>query len=77
MMMTPENTSRKIDSLGRLVIPKGLRERFGLRPDDELEFYTYGKFISLAKKEEEDERRELARTLLVELGIEIPDELID
>ena len=75
IMMIPENTSRKIDGLGRLVVPKGLRERFNIGADDELEFYTYGKFICFTKKEDEDEKRELARNLLKELGVEIPEEL--
>lgn len=74
-MMIPENTSRKIDSLGRLVIPKGLRERFKLNAEDELEFFTYGKFICFAKKEDENEKKELAKNLLAELGIEIPEDL--
>ena len=75
IMMIPENTSRKIDSLGRLVVPKGLRERFGLQADDEMEFYTSGKFICIAKKEDEGEKKELARKLLEELGVEIPEGL--
>ena len=30
MRIRPENTTRKIDALGRVTIPKGLRDRMGL-----------------------------------------------
>ena len=39
-MILPENTSRKIDNLGRITIPKGLRDRFGLEENDEMELFT-------------------------------------
>lgn len=35
------NQSRKIDTLGRLVIPSKLRDKFGIEPGDEMEFYSY------------------------------------
>lgn len=38
--LIPENTSRKIDSLGRITLPKGLRDRMFLNENDELELYT-------------------------------------
>lgn len=34
--LTPENTSRKVDSLGRIVIPAGIRKKMRINPDDEL-----------------------------------------
>ena len=40
MRLEAENTSRKIDNLGRIVIPKGLRDRFGIKNNDELEYYV-------------------------------------
>ena len=30
MQLIPENTSRKIDQLGRITLPKGLRDRLNL-----------------------------------------------
>lgn len=34
-----ENTSRKIDSLGRVSIPKSMRDRLVIKPGEEVEFY--------------------------------------
>lgn len=39
-MLIPENTSRKIDALGRITIPKGLRDRMSLVENSELELFT-------------------------------------
>lgn len=39
-MLIPENTTRKIDSLGRITLPKGLRDRMFLADNDELELFT-------------------------------------
>ena len=41
--LIPENTSRKLDNLGRIVIPKGIRSRLGISEADELQFYTMRK----------------------------------
>ncbi len=38
---------RKLDSLGRIVIPKELRDSMGLKPEDKLEIYISGNDILL------------------------------
>ena len=40
MQLVNENVSRKIDSLGRISIPKGLRDRLNMGTDAEVNFYT-------------------------------------
>lgn len=58
--LIPENTSRKIDSLGRITIPKGLRDRMSLSENSELELFTAtldGRHcICLASPVDEEER---------------------
>jgi AbrB family looped-hinge helix DNA binding protein len=36
-MASPKGTTVRIDKSGRIVVPKPLRERLGLKPDTELE----------------------------------------
>ena len=38
--MQKENTSRKVDTLGRISIPKAIRDRLNIAVNDELDFYT-------------------------------------
>ena len=79
--LTPENTSRKLDNLGRIVIPKGLRTRLGISEAEELQFYTMRKdgisYICLTNCHEEDPKYRAAASVLEELGIEIPPELLE
>lgn len=81
MRLIPENTSRKLDNLGRIVIPKGLRIRFGIADGEDLEFFTMqaeGKnFICLTNNREEDIKYRAAASVLEELGLDIPQELLD
>lgn len=39
MTLFPEKTTRKLDNLGRLSIPKSMRDRLEYKPGDELEFF--------------------------------------
>ena len=39
MELRKENTTRKIDSLGRVSIPKSMRERLEIVEGDEMEFF--------------------------------------
>lgn len=67
---------RKVDSLGRVTIPKALRDRFGWQQNDDINFYTWNNtFIVLSKGETRDSRYEIAVELLEELGLPVPDEL--
>lgn len=44
---------RKIDELGRVVIPKDLREMFNLKPDNVIEITADDTYILISKADEE------------------------
>ncbi len=59
--MNPTSTIRKVDHLGRVTIPKNIREAFDIQEDDPLEVYTNGKdeiiFRKLAVKRNGDSEK--------------------
>lgn len=82
MKITPENTTRKLDTLGRISIPKAMRQRLSIADLSEVEFFTieddHGRsYIALAKSREDiqEEKKEAARALLEQLGVPVPEEL--
>jgi AbrB family looped-hinge helix DNA binding protein len=79
-MMRAENITRRLDNLGRIVLPKNLRLRAGILEGDELEIFTTEEngrcFICLTKKDFDDPRYDIARDVLRELGLEIPSALV-
>lgn len=79
--LTPENTSRKVDSLGRIVIPAPIRNKLLIHPNDELEFfmleYDGNHYICLSSNKAVDPRYSVAIDVLKELQIDIPKKLID
>ena len=79
MKFVSESLSRKLDSLGRLVIPKSLRDRAGFTEGEELYFYTAEengkKWICVTNQEKEDNEFAAAARVLEELGLEVPKEL--
>lgn len=74
-----ENVSRKVDSLGRVSIPSGLRSRYGFNSGDELEFATLStgsrNYVLMYKDNGVDPKYQVAFDVLKELGCEIPKEL--
>ena len=82
MKLFAENDSRKIDSLGRVTIPKSMRNRMGVREGDEMWFFSLVddnglEYIAMTNQVGEDYRRAIARKVLEELGLEIPAVLLD
>ena len=79
--LTPENTSRKVDDLGRIVIPSSLRKRLSIRPNDELQFLILEcnnqNYICLTNNKTVDPRYVVAADVLNELGVELPTELVE
>ena len=70
--LIPENTTRKLDSLGRITLPKGLRDRMFLSDNAELELFTANidgrQCICLAKSVSEEEEIQKAVDFLAEKG---------
>lgn len=81
MKLRAENTTRKIDHLGRITIPKGLRDRMVINTNDDLELFTLeteGRaYICMAPVEEDNAKYKLAAAVLDELGFNVPDILAE
>lgn len=76
-----ENAIRKIDSSGRIIIPKGLRDRLNIHDGDEMEFYFIQgeefSCIGISKNNFIDPRYKTAEAVLKELGEPIPQSLLE
>ena len=76
-----ENAIRKLDSTGRVIIPKGLRDRLELAEGDEMNFYFLESnglnLIGIGKSDMIDPKYECAKTVLEELGVEVPAILLE
>ena len=70
--LIPENTTRRLDSLGRITLPKGLRDRMFLSDNAELELFTANidgrQCICLAKPVTEEEEIQNAIDFLAGKG---------
>lgn len=71
-MLISEKTTKRIDNLGRITLPKGARERMGMGPDVDLEVLSGEidgrKCIVLAMPLEEGEDVKMAIELLEKNG---------
>ena len=85
MIIKPENVTKKLDSLGRITLPKGLRDRMGLELNQEMEIFSGEEngieYILLAKPKKSetiiDSINKINQTFKI-LGIkeiEIPEEV--
>lgn len=77
-----ENTgyTKALDSVGRVIIPKKLRQQLSLRPGDDLMMYLYTddngiQYLCLQLPDKRQEKKMQAKELLEELGVELPEEL--
>lgn len=79
MELRKENTTRKIDSLGRVSIPKSMRERLEIVEGDEMEFFMLaddaGEQYVCLTNHKGNNRYALAAEVLEELGLDVPAEL--
>jgi len=79
MELIKENTTRKVDSLGRVSIPKSMRDRLLIKEGDELEFYMLRdgdeQYVVIGKPGI-NTKYVRAAEVLEELGEEVPDSLM-
>lgn len=78
MTFLSENTTRKVDSLGRVSIPKSIRDRFEIKPNDEMEFsvcYQGSKIYICLNKREDFSKEEIIAAELEAMGYEVPEKL--
>lgn len=80
MELIRENTTRKVDSLGRVSIPKSMRDRLEINTNDEVEFYLLQnddgeQYVCLTNHHTDNNKYEIAVKVLSELGLDIPEEL--
>lgn len=77
-ILIPENATRKIDSLGRITLPKGLRDRMAWGDNAELELFTANlegrQCVCLAAPRDEAAEIEAAVELLAAKGYRIEKE---
>ena len=81
MRLQSENTTRKVYSLGRVSIPKSLRDRLMINTEDTVHFYLLEdddgrQYVCFSNKEDVNPRYQLAAEVLAELGLEVPDEIL-
>ena len=78
MTFIKENVTRKIDSLGRINIPKGMRDRFEWGTNDELEFavcYEGDNVWVCMRKVVDVNKAEIIAAELEGVGVEITEKL--
>lgn len=66
VQLIPENTSKKVDSLGRITLPKGMRARLNVTDGTEMEFFTLmvdGQQCIVMKQVSADDEEELERAI--------------
>lgn len=79
MVLRPENVIKTVDHLGRITLPKGLRDRMYINSNNnELEIFTMevdGKmYICLSSPDTVDNRLYATAEVFKEMGVELPQE---
>jgi AbrB family looped-hinge helix DNA binding protein len=82
--MTSTGQTKKIDSLGRITVPKSIRDEMMFESGDIMEFFrcedeVYGKYIGMKKisSEGDEDYATIALRVLEDLDCDIPQELLD
>ena len=70
--MNPTNKSRKLDSLGRLVIPASLRKDYGIQEGKDYQFYIHAEnYLCIEIGDVENTDLMKAKKLLEEAGYSV------
>lgn len=71
-----QNVTRKVDTLGRVSIPKGIRDRLNIKANDEVEFWildTGTKYVCFTNEPRVEDRCGQALQMLEGLGITLAE----
>ena len=81
LSIMPMNVSRKIDTLGRVVIPKGIRDTYKLNIGDEVYFSILNndgqQYVGISKTNEDLVKYKIAMQVLLDLDLDVPEELAE
>ena len=81
LSIMPMNVSRKIDTLGRVVIPKGIRDTYKLNIGDEVYFSILNndgqQYVGISKTNEDLVKYKVAMQVLLDLDLDVPEELAE
>ena len=81
LSIMPMNVSRKIDTLGRGVIPKGIRDTYKLNIGDEVYFSILNndgqQYVGISKTNEDLVKYKIAMQVLLDLDLDVPEELAE
>ena len=81
LSIMPMNVSRKIDTLGRVVIPKGIRDTCKLNIGDEVYFSILNndgqQYVGISKTNEDLVKYKIAMQVLLDLDLDVPEELAE
>jgi len=80
MKLIKENTTRKVDTLGRVSIPKGMRDRLNIKDGEEMDFYLLeddcgNQYVALTKQTVDNNKYVFTANVLKELGLDVPEQL--
>ena len=81
LSIMPMNVSRKIDTLGRVVIPKRIRDTYKLNIGDEVYFSILNndgqQYVGISKTNEDLVKYKIAMQVLLDLDLDVPEELAE
>ena len=81
LSIMPMNVSRKIDTLGRVVMPEGIRDTYKLNIGDEVYFSILNndgqQYVGISKTNEDLVKYKIAMQVLLDLDLDVPEELAE